>query len=152
MGGALKNQKSARQPLRDRALKMLKSGVPVKDVAEKLGVSRQAVYNWDEAAGGVMQKKKKASSQPSKGVIATKIGDRIPVPSPEEIRALRVACGITMKRAAQMTLSSGRYTTWFEYELPVGHKNHHDIPLATWELFLLLTGQHPNMKVTLKSK
>lgn len=129
------------------ALNLLRKGLSVKEIAEKLGVSRQVIYNWDAEAGGVMKKRAKSPKKPIKGVIASAIDERVSVPDPEDIRRLRQECNLSIKKAAEMVMLSGRYTTWMGYERPRGHKDHHEIPLATWELFLLLTGRHPSLKV-----
>lgn len=77
------------------------------------------------------------------------IVERISQPSPEEVREARERVGLTQTQAAWLVSSAvtAGYKTWAGYEQPVGARNHRAIPLAVWELFLLLTGQHPTMRV-----
>lgn len=75
------------------------------------------------------------------------IAERIAQPSPEQIRAARERAGLTQTQAAGLVspASAAGYKTWSGYEQPVETRNHRAIPLAAWELFLLLTNQHPSM-------
>lgn len=75
------------------------------------------------------------------------ITERIDQPSPEQVRGARERAGLTQTQAAGLVspaLAAG-YKTWSGYEQPVGTRNHRSIPLAAWELFLLLTNQHASM-------
>lgn len=81
------------------------------------------------------------------------IGNRIEQPTPEEIKAARKHAGLTQAQAAQLispATSRGSYRTWQAYEVAAGKDGHNAIPLVVWEMFLLLTGQHPTMKLTRK--
>lgn len=66
-------------------------------------------------------------------------------PSPEEVRAVRKRLKLTQLDAAQITsIAEGKsYRSWQNFETDKGKPNHRQIPRATWELFLLLTNQHP---------
>lgn len=78
-----------------------------------------------------------------------KITDRVTQPTPEEVREARERVGFTQGKAAELVSAAKKagYKTWGAYELSVDNPNHRDIPLASWELFLLLTGQHPSIRV-----
>ena len=67
-------------------------------------------------------------------------------PSPEEVREVRKRLNLTQREAAQVTsVTEGKsYRSWQNFETPAGMKNHRQIPRGTWELFLLLTNQHPH--------
>lgn len=58
-------------------------------------------------------------------------------PTPEDIRAHREQAGLSQAAAARLALL-GDKARWSEYERGIGR-----IDAARWELFLLLTGQHP---------
>lgn len=77
------------------------------------------------------------------------IAERISPPIPDEVRQARRAAGLTQAQAAQLVAVSHERAerTWQNYEAAVGKAAHRDIPLAAWELFLLMTGQHPTLKV-----
>lgn len=59
-------------------------------------------------------------------------------PTPDQIRAARLAAGHTQAQAAEV-IHSARRMTWADYE-----EGRRVIPLAAWELYLLRTGQHPD--------
>ena len=61
----------------------------------------------------------------------------------------REAAGLTQTQAAALVSPAkvASYKTWSAYELEEGNPNRRVIPLAVWELFLLLTDQHPTMQV-----
>lgn len=61
-------------------------------------------------------------------------------PTPEELRALRRAAGISHSKAAAL-VHLGHGKRWHEYE--AGSRN---IDKARFELFLIKTGQHPTIK------
>lgn len=64
--------------------------------------------------------------------------------TPAEILQARTAAGLSQSAAAALVhLSSG--LRWSEYERGV-----RNIDPARWELFLLLTGQHPRFAVIAK--
>jgi hypothetical protein len=56
-------------------------------------------------------------------------------PTPKQIAKARTDAGLTQAQAAEM-IHAGAYQRWSEYE-----RGLHEMPLATWELFLLKTGQ-----------
>lgn len=76
----------------------------------------------------------------------TPISQRIDPPAPAEVRAARLAAGLTQAAAALLVADVAverAERTWQNYEAEPGKSHHRTIPLATWELFLILTGQHP---------
>lgn len=77
------------------------------------------------------------------------IGDRVSQPTPEDIRRSRRHAGLTQAGAAQLVSAAvGKpYRTWQGYEVLQGLAGHRAMPLATWELFLLLTHQHPSFRL-----
>lgn len=83
--------------------------------------------------------------------------ERISRPTPNEVRQAREKAGLTQTQAAELVSPAltAPYKTWAGYETPAGEPgqrgNHRAIPLATWELFLLLTDQHPFMRLSNKS-
>lgn len=79
-----------------------------------------------------------------------RIVERVSVPSPNEVRRARTRAGLNQTEAAEMVSAADKaaYKTWSGYEQPVGTRNHRGMPLATWELFLLLTDQHPTYRLS----
>lgn len=77
------------------------------------------------------------------------IVERIAPPTPAQVRAAREAAGLTQTQAATLiSVSRAKpYRTWQNYELAADQRDHRDIPLAVWELFLLLTDQHPTHRM-----
>lgn len=77
------------------------------------------------------------------------IASRIVQPSPEDIKLARLHAGLTQTQAAQLVSTAQRqpYRTWQGYEVEEGKSGHRAIPLVTWELFLLLTDQHPTHRL-----
>lgn len=76
----------------------------------------------------------------------TPLAQRVAQPTPEQVLKARRAAKLTQAEAALLvTPAAGDRPerTWQNYEAAEGTKAHRAIPLATWELFLLLTGQHP---------
>ncbi len=73
------------------------------------------------------------------------IGKRITQPTPEEVRAARKAAGLTQGEAGELISPAlvKPYRNWQSYEVRSGGAGARAIPLASWELFLLLTNQHP---------
>lgn len=80
------------------------------------------------------------------------ITERIIQPTPDEIRAARERAKLNQTQAAGLVspATAAGYKTWSGYEQPVGTRNHRAIPLAAWELFLLLTNQHPSMHLNMR--
>lgn len=81
------------------------------------------------------------------------IVERISQPSPQEIRAARKAAGLTQAQATALVSEANgdsAYRVWQAWETPVGQGNHRSIPLLIWEMFLLLTKQHPTIKLVTK--
>lgn len=65
----------------------------------------------------------------------------------------REHAGLTQAQAAELvsTAKTKPYRTWSGYEITdTENVNARSIPLATWELFLLLTNQHPSMKLSFR--
>ena len=77
------------------------------------------------------------------------ISERIPQPTASEVKAARERAGLSQDEAARRvsTAQNQPYRTWQGYEVPEGQSGHRAIPRATWELFLLLTGQHPFLQI-----
>lgn len=67
-------------------------------------------------------------------------------PSSTVIRIARAAAGLTQAQAAAL-VHLGAQPRWAEYE-----RGDRPIELARWELFLLLTNQHPTLAVRVKSQ
>jgi len=84
------------------------------------------------------------------------ISERVSQPTSAEIRQAREQSGLTQKEAASLVSSAEKagYKTWAGYETEPGQtkSNHRAIPLAVWELFLLLTDQHPFFKILESTK
>jgi hypothetical protein len=80
----------------------------------------------------------------------TRIADRVQQPTPAAVRAARKTAKLTQAEASLMVAdvpAARAERTWQNYEADVGKSTHRAIPLATWELFLLLTGQHPALEL-----
>lgn len=75
---------------------------------------------------------------------------KLPQPTPEQVRAARNAAGLTQTEAAQLVGPAGEkgYRTWQRFEFPPGNKDHRAIHPGLWELFLLLTDQHPGFRLS----
>ena len=83
------------------------------------------------------------------------ISERLLPPSPAEVRSARERAGLTQAQAAGLVspAKTKPYRTWAGYEIEdIESVNARAIPLATWELFLLLTDQHPTMKLSDKKQ
>lgn len=81
------------------------------------------------------------------------VSNRIAQPTPKEIRAARKAAGLTQAQATALVSEAqgaSAYRVWQSWETPINQDNHRPIPLLVWEMFLLLTEQHPTMKLTKK--
>lgn len=74
---------------------------------------------------------------------------KLPPPSPEDIREARKRSDLSQTEAGQLVTDAGKkaYRTWQRYESPVGNPDHRAIPIGLWELFLLLTDQHPTHRM-----
>jgi DNA-binding transcriptional regulator YiaG len=82
------------------------------------------------------------------------IAQRVQQPTPAEIRAIRKAASLTQAQAAALVSTAqgkSSYRAWQGYEAEIGQPDHRAIPLASWELFLLLTNQHPSMLIKQKT-
>lgn len=79
----------------------------------------------------------------------TPIVERVAQPSPKEVRMARLSANLSQAQAAQLVSGalSQPYRTWQGYEVAEGKAGHRAIPLATWELFLLLTDQHASYRL-----
>ena len=66
---------------------------------------------------------------------------KVKIPRPEKIVAARVAAGLTQGQAAALVGMSARQR-WDEYE-----SGNRKPKAATWVMFLLLTDQHPDMRL-----
>jgi hypothetical protein len=73
----------------------------------------------------------------------------LPQPTPKEVRAARKAAGLTQTGAAQVIGQAGAkgYRTWQRFEYAADNKDHRAINPKLWELFLLLTDQHPTLRL-----
>lgn len=83
------------------------------------------------------------------------VSSRITQPSPKEIRAARKAAGLTQAQATTLVSEAqgtSAYRVWQAWETPVSQGNHRPIPLLVWEMFLLLTEQHPTLNLTRKRR
>lgn len=77
------------------------------------------------------------------------IAERVSVPSPAEVKAARERAGLTPHAAGALISSAEQpRRTWEKWEKERGTVNHREMPQATWELFLLLTDQHPTLTLT----
>lgn len=78
---------------------------------------------------------------------------KLPQPTPEDVRSARKCRGLSQTAAGQLVTGAGAkaYRTWQRYEAPVGSREHRKIPIGLWELFLLLTDQHPTHKMIERS-
>jgi hypothetical protein len=81
------------------------------------------------------------------------IQDRVARPTAEQVREARRNAGLSQAQAAQAVLraKSQPYRIWQGYEAPEGSSEHRDIPLAAWELFLLVTAQHPEFMLVARN-
>ena len=72
---------------------------------------------------------------------------RIEQPGPDIVRRARCRAGLGQAEAAQLISSatSAPHRVWQNFEA-IG-SNHRDISPAAWELFLLLTDQHPALRL-----
>jgi hypothetical protein len=84
----------------------------------------------------------------------TPIVERLQPPTPDKVRAARERAGLTQTQAASLISTSEQkaYRTWQNYETPVSSSDHRPIPLSVWELFLLLTDQHPMLALRARAR
>ena len=81
-------------------------------------------------------------------IINQPIAERISAPRPDEIRAARERVGLTPDSAGALVSASKQpRRTWEKWEKEIGTDKHREMPQASWELFLLLTDQHPSLKL-----
>lgn len=136
-----------------RALSLLKNKkLTISEAARELGVTRQAVSAWNKEAGGVAVKRGRSAVVVSRKIIDVEISHRIEQPGPDQVRETREKAGLSQSQSINLVSPAGRYQTWLEYELPEDNKHHRPIPLPLWELFLLLTDQHPLFELKLRKK
>jgi hypothetical protein len=70
----------------------------------------------------------------------------------------RERAGLTQTEAALLVSGGGAkggakaHRTWQNYEAPLESPGHRRIALATWELFLLRTNQHPHLILSPRQK
>jgi DNA-binding XRE family transcriptional regulator len=78
-----------------------------------------------------------------------KLLERIAQPTPAEIRSARAHAGLTQAEAAELIspAQTTPYRSWQSYEVEQGKPGYRVMPRASWELFLLLTEQHPTHKL-----
>lgn len=77
------------------------------------------------------------------------IKERVHEPTPEEVRTARENAGLSPDGAGALVSAAALpRRTWEKWEKPEGTVNFRNMPIATWELFLLLTDQHPTLKLT----
>ncbi|WP_157731100.1 hypothetical protein [Variovorax sp. HW608] len=65
----------------------------------------------------------------------------LPIPSPQEIRAGRLACGLTMQEACDLS-DVAHQPTWAAYE-----SGNRRMAASRWLLFQLRTDQHPRYRL-----
>lgn len=76
--------------------------------------------------------------------------ERIVQPTPEEVMTMRMMAGLTQAQTGLIVTAStpdarASHRTWANYEARSKDGSvFRPIPLQTWELFLLLTNQHPD--------
>jgi hypothetical protein len=73
--------------------------------------------------------------------------EHLPSPTPAAIRQARDNAGLSQAQAAKLISAActSPYRTWQSYEANADTANHRSMPLASWEMFLLLTNQHPRL-------
>lgn len=125
--------------------------------------ARATLKSWDEAHlrwaydmrafGGTPHTESQRASAANPLVelgLQEKISLRVPAPTPEDVRAARKRAGLNQAEAAELVGVAEKEPrkTWASYELPRDSANARTISRATWELFLMLTGQHPHLRVS----
>lgn len=65
----------------------------------------------------------------------------LPEPAPEAVKASRLAAGLTQLQAANL-VGSASFQAWNYWE-----SGRRTVPLDSWALFLLATGQHPGYRL-----
>ncbi|HUM99176.1 MAG TPA: hypothetical protein PLI96_01660 [Halothiobacillus sp.] len=82
---------------------------------------------------------------PSRG-----IATRLRQPSPQEIQDTRLRLGLTLDEAGRLITHRPKPgQIWRRYE---PDRQPRAMPLASWELFLLVTGQHLTHQMSLRSR
>lgn len=66
-------------------------------------------------------------------------------PTPDDIRAARAAAAHTQAEAATLVHAARR--SWEAWESTAPGTATRAMPLASWELYLLKTGQHPVLRI-----
>jgi len=69
----------------------------------------------------------------------------LPPPTPDEVRAARLASGLTVAGAAELA-GLGAAPRWAEYE-----NGSRTCDAARWELFLLRVGLHPTLALIVRA-
>ena len=78
------------------------------------------------------------------------IATRLRQPSPQEIQDTRLRLGLTPDEAGRLITHRPKPgQIWRRYE---PSRRPRTMPLASWELFLLVTGQHPTHQMSLRSR
>jgi hypothetical protein len=74
---------------------------------------------------------------------------RLAPPTPAAIRTARLGAGLSQEGAARLisTAVTSPYRTWQSYEAAADTPAHRAMPRPSWELFLLLTDQHPTFRL-----
>lgn len=65
-------------------------------------------------------------------------------PTPDQIRAERQSLGLTQTQAADLVHAHRQ--SWAKWERPAGDPEHRAMPLASWELYLIKSGRHPDFE------
>jgi hypothetical protein len=75
---------------------------------------------------------------------------RLTPPTPAAIRAARLTVGLSQEGAARLIscAATSPYRTWQSYEAAAGTGAHRSMPGPSWEMFLLLTDQHPTFRLS----
>jgi hypothetical protein len=76
------------------------------------------------------------------------------VPTPEDLKAARVAAGLTQVGAAEllgMTVTSSGRSSEIARGWQTWESGARQMPEATWAYFLLITSQHPEYKLVKKT-
>lgn len=79
-------------------------------------------------------------------MIHSQILANLPEPTPELIRSMRLSAGLTQREAAA-AVGLNETMRWSDYE-----RNVHGISRQHWALFLLATGQHPQMRIAVRRR
>lgn len=75
--------------------------------------------------------------------------NRVTQPTPAQVRETRIRAGLTQAQAVAMVSGADQSVrSWQHYEAEQDKEGARVIPLALWELFLLVSGQHPKFVMT----